>query len=90
VWRVSFLHYNAARLFANPIGVWYQPEESLDAQLTFNVTDQIGLTFDATNLTKSKQQNYYKFDDVGNADQFNLGTLQLARTFAVGVRFTFD
>jgi iron complex outermembrane recepter protein len=90
VWRESFLHNNEARLFANPIGVWYQPEESLDAQLTFNVTDQIGLTFDATNLTKSKQQNYYKFDDVGNADQFNLGTLQLARTFAVGVRFTFD
>ena len=90
VWRKGFLHNNEARLFANPIGVWYRPEESLDVQLTWNVTDRIGLTFDATNLTKSKQQNYYRFDDVGNADQFNLGTLQLARTFAIGARFTFD
>ncbi|WP_067732552.1 TonB-dependent receptor [Novosphingobium naphthalenivorans] len=90
VWRQGFLHNNEARLFANPIGVWFKPEESLDVQLTWNVTDRIGLTFDATNLTKSKQQNYYKFGDVGNAQQFNLGTLQLARTFAVGARFTFD
>ncbi|WOF42899.1 TonB-dependent receptor [Sphingopyxis indica] len=90
VWRKGFLHNNEARLFANPIGVWYRPEESLDVQLTWNVTDRIGLTFDATNLTKSKQQNYYRFDNVGNADQFNLGTLQLARTFAIGARFTFD
>ena len=89
IWREGFLHNNEARLFANPIGVWFKPEDSLDFQLTVNVTDQVGLTFDATNLTSSKQQNYYKFDNVGNADQFNLGTLQLARTFAVGARFTF-
>ncbi|KHK89925.1 TonB-dependent receptor [Novosphingobium malaysiense] len=89
VWRKGFLHNNEARLFANPIGVWYRPEDSLDVQLTWNVTDSIGITFDATNLTKSKQQNYYKFDNVGNSQQFNLGTLQLARTFALGARFTF-
>ncbi|MBT0671369.1 TonB-dependent receptor [Novosphingobium profundi] len=89
VWRDAFLHNNEARLFANPIGVWYRPESSLDMQLTFNVTNDIGITFDATNLTKSKQQNYYKFGDVGNDQQYNLGTLQLARTFALGARFTF-
>lgn len=89
VWRKGFLHNNEARLFANPIGIWFRPEESLDAQLTWNITDQVGLTFDATNLTKSKQQSYYKFDNVGNPQQFNFGTLLLARTFAAGVRFTF-
>jgi hypothetical protein len=27
---------------------------------------------------------------IGNAEQFNLGTLLIPRTFAVGVRFSFD
>jgi TonB-dependent receptor len=89
IWRKGFLHNNEARLFANPIGVWYKPEDSLDFQLTLNVMDNVGITFDAVNLTKSKQQNYYKYGDAGNSQQFNLGTLQLARTFAVGARFTF-
>ncbi|GLK43054.1 MULTISPECIES: TonB-dependent receptor [Novosphingobium] len=89
IWRKGFLHNNEARLFANPIGVWYKSEESLDFQLTLNVMDNVGITFDAVNLTKSKQQNYYKYGSAGNAEQFNLGTLQLARTFAVGARFTF-
>ncbi|NML93849.1 TonB-dependent receptor [Novosphingobium olei] len=90
IWRKEFLHNNEARLFANPIGVWFRPEKSLDLQLTWNVTDKIGVTFDAVNLTNSTQQNYYRFGDVGNADQFNLGTTLLARTFALGVRFKFD
>lgn len=90
IWRKAFLHNNEARLFANPIGVWFQPEDSLDLQLTWNVTDRVGVTFDAVNLLKSKQQNYYRFDNVGDAEKYNLGTLLLARTFAVGVRFTFD
>lgn len=90
VWRSAFLNNNEARLFANPIGIWRKPEYSLDLQVTANVNDRIGITFDAVNLTKSKQQNYYKFGDVGNADQFNLGTLYLARTFALGVRYSFN
>ncbi|MGH6782645.1 MAG: TonB-dependent receptor domain-containing protein, partial [Sphingomonadaceae bacterium] len=89
IWRKGFLHNNEARLFANPIGVWFKPESSLDLQLTWNVTDNVGLTFDAVNLLKSKQQNYYKFDNVGGSEQYNLGTLLLARTFALGARFSF-
>jgi len=89
IWRKAFLHNNEARLFANPIGVWFKPEDSLDLQLTWNVTEQIGVTFDAVNLLKSKQQNYYKFADVGDAEKYNLGTLLLARTFALGARFKF-
>ncbi|WP_176597362.1 MULTISPECIES: TonB-dependent receptor [Sphingobium] len=89
IWRKEFLANNEARLFANPIGVWRNPEKSLDLQLTWNVNDRLGVTFDAVNLTKSKQQTYYKFEDVGGPDQFNLGTTLLARTFALGVRYTF-
>ena len=90
VYRKAFLARNEARLFANPIGVWRRPEQSLDFQLTARLTDRLGLTFDAVNLTHSKQQEYYKFADVGNADQFNLGTLLIPRTFAVGVRYSFN
>lgn len=90
VWRKGFLNNNSARAFANPIGTWREPEDSLDFQLTWDVTDNIGLTFDAVNLTKSTQQNYYKYASVGNPEQFNSGTLLLDRTFALGVRFTFD
>lgn len=90
VWRKAFLANNEARLFANPIGVWRRPESSLDFQLTYAVTDRLGLTLDAVNLTSQTQQNYYRFEDAGNADQFNLGTTLLSRTFAVGVRYSFD
>ncbi|MBA4092169.1 MAG: TonB-dependent receptor [Sphingobium sp.] len=89
IWRKEFLANNEARLFANPIGVWRNPEKSLDLQLTWNLNDRLGVTFDAVNLTKSKQQTYYKFEDVGGPDQFNLGTTLIARTFALGVRYTF-
>lgn len=89
IWRKEFLANNEARLFANPIGVWRTPEESLDLQLTWNVNERLGVTFDAVNLTKSKQQTYYKFDDVGGPDEYNLGTTLLSRTFALGVRYTF-
>jgi hypothetical protein len=90
VWRKAFLARNEARLFANPIGVWRRPEKSLDFQLTANLTKRLGLTFDAVNLTKAKQQEYYKFEDAGGQDQYNLGTVLLSRTFALGIRYALD
>ncbi|KQN90918.1 TonB-dependent receptor [Sphingomonas sp. Leaf231] len=90
VWRKEFFQRNEAALFANPIGVWRRPDKSLDLQLTAKLTEDLGLTFDATNLTKAKQQEYYRFDDAGNQTQYNLGTLLIPRTFAIGVRYTFD
>ena len=90
IWRKGFLQGNAARAFANPIGVWRAPEKSLDFQLTLNLTEDIGITFDAVNITKAKQQDYYKFGDVGNPTEFNSSTLLIDRTFALGVRFKFD
>ena len=90
IWRKGFLNNNEGRSFANPIGMWRAPEKSLDFQLTWNVNDDIGITFDAVNITKAKQQNYYKFGDVGNPTEFNSSTLLIDRTFALGVRFKFD
>lgn len=90
VWRKNFLANNEARLFANPLGVWRVPEKSLDFQLTLGITDRFGVTFDATNITNEFQQNYYRFDDVGNPEMFNLGTTALPRTFALGLRYSFD
>jgi TonB-dependent receptor len=90
VWRKNFLANNEARLFANPLGVWRVPEKSLDFQLTYALTDRFGVTFDATNITNEFQQNYYRFDDVGGPEMFNLGTTALPRTFALGLRYTFE
>ncbi|RST31426.1 TonB-dependent receptor [Sphingomonas ginkgonis] len=90
VWRQAFLQRNEARLFANPIGVWRRPDKSLDFQLTYNLSKQLGLTLDATNLTKAKQQEYYKFGDKGGFEMYNLGTVLIPRTFALGVRYAFD
>ena len=54
------------------------------------LTDRLGLTFDAVNLTRTKQQEYYRFDNVGDKDRYNLGTVLIPRTFAVGVRYSFN
>ncbi|MBR0552812.1 TonB-dependent receptor [Stakelama marina] len=88
VWRDNFLNNNEARLFANPIGVWRRAESSLDFQATYDITDRVGVTFDAVNLTKQTQQSYYKFEDAGNPQMFNLGTTIIPRTFAIGVRYS--
>jgi TonB-dependent receptor len=87
VWRKNFLSNNEARLFANPIGVWRHPEKSLDFQLTYSVTDRLGVTFDAVNLTKEMQQSYYRFGNAGGPLTDDLGSTLLSRTFAIGVRY---
>lgn len=79
--RLSYVYRNPwqaryeARLFANPLGVWRRAEASLDFQLTARLTDRLGLTFDAVNLTRMKQQEYYRFGNVGDKDRYNLGTV---------------
>jgi iron complex outermembrane recepter protein len=90
VWRKNFLANNEARLFANPIGVWRRPEKSLDFQLTYNITDRLGATFDAVNITNETQQGYYRFEETGGPDTHNLGTTLIPRTFAIGLRYSFD
>lgn len=90
VWRKAWQVRYEAALFANPLGVWRRPEGSLDFQLTAKLTDSLGLTFDAVNILRLKQQEYYKYGNVGDQDRFNLGTVLVPRTFAVGVRYSFN
>jgi iron complex outermembrane recepter protein len=84
VWRDDFLNNYEAALFANPLGVYRKPEESLDFQVTYRVTDNLVLTFDATNLTDKLFQSYYEFPDT-----HNFGSSLFSRTFALGARFSF-
>jgi iron complex outermembrane recepter protein len=87
VWRDDFLYVNEARLFANPIGIWREDEASLDLQLSYNITDNFAISFDATNLTEDVQRAYYKFADAGGPERFNFGNTLLSRQFALGVRW---
>lgn len=86
VWRDNFLNNNEARIFANPIGIWRQPESSLDFQATYEFNERFAITFEATNLTEELQQSYYAFADAGGPDTHNFGTTIVSRTFAIGIR----
>jgi iron complex outermembrane recepter protein len=88
--RDNFLNNNEARLFANPIGIWREPESSLDFQLNYDFNEQLAVSFDAVNLTEETQQSYYAFADAGGPDRFNFGNTLISRQFAVGVRWKFD
>ncbi|HUQ12544.1 MAG TPA: TonB-dependent receptor [Steroidobacteraceae bacterium] len=89
VWRDDFLNNNEARLFANPIGIWRQPEKSLDFQLNYDFNENFAVSFDAVNLTQEIQKSYYAFADSGGPDMFNFGNTLISRSFALGVRWKY-
>ena len=84
VWRSDFLNNQEAALFANPLGVYRDPQSSLDFQFSYNVNDALTLTFDATNLTGEVYQSRY-----GNSDLHTFGNWKISRTFALGARLSF-
>lgn len=84
VWRDDFLHHYEAALFANPLGVYNSAEKSLDLQISYNVTDNFVLTFDATNLTDEEFHSYYE-----HPATHNFGNWLISRTFALGARYSF-
>ena len=84
VWREDFLNNYEAALFANPLGIYRKPEQSMDAQLSVNVTESFAVTFDATNLTNEVYQSYYEYPET-----HNFGSSIYSRTFAVGARYSF-
>jgi TonB-dependent receptor len=85
--RSAFLAGNEAALFANPIGIWRQPEKSVDFQLTYNLNDRMAFDISGVNLTNEKQQQYYRFGDAGNPEVTNFGTVQIGRAVSVGFRW---
>ncbi|WP_111640956.1 TonB-dependent receptor [Marinimicrobium alkaliphilum] len=84
VWRDTALNRNEAALFANPLRIYRQPEESLDFQFSYNVTDELTVTFDATNLTEQFTQERY-----GDSAYFSHVNTLFSRTFALGARYSF-
>ena len=85
--RSAFLAANEAALFANPIGIWRQPEKSVDLQLTYNLNDRMAFDISGVNLTNEMQQQYYKFGDAGSPELTNFGTVQTGRALSVGFRW---
>lgn len=85
--RAAFLAANEAALFANPIGIWRQPEKSVDFQLTYNLNDRMAFDISGVNLTNEMQQQYYHFGDAGSPEVTNFGTVQTGRSFSVGFRW---
>ncbi|AXV66736.1 TonB-dependent receptor [Pseudoalteromonas lipolytica] len=86
VWRSEFFTGNEAAIFANPLQFWSRPEQSLDFQFSYNVNDDLVVTFDATNILDDVYQSYY---GKGNDNLFNFGNGIYSRTFALGARYSF-
>ncbi|MGQ8365411.1 TonB-dependent receptor [Glaciecola sp. 1036] len=82
VWRDDFINNYEAALFANPRPVYRRPEESLNFQLSYEATENLMFTFDATNITDEIYQSYYQYPNT-----HNFGSALVSRTFAVGVRY---
>lgn len=86
VWREKFYTGNEASIFANPIQNWSRPEQSLDLQVSYDITDNLMVTFDATNLLDDVYQSYY---GEGNQNLFNFGSAIYSKTYALGARYSF-
>lgn len=83
VWRDEFLRgYNLN--FAMPSGDYSKPEANMDFQLSYNATEDLVLTFDATNLTGEVYRGYYT-----DPYLYNNGASKFSRTYALGVRYSF-
>ena len=85
VWREGFVARNEQPLFANPLRISRHDEESLNFQLSYNVTDELVLTFDAVNLTDDLQQEFYG----NNPTIHNFGNVIISKTYAIGARYSF-
>lgn len=83
VWREAFkTGFNGC--CSMPGGIWSAPEASMDFQLSYNLTDNWVVTFDATNITDELYQGYYT-----DPDLYNNGSSLYARTLALGTRLSF-
>ncbi|AQT62119.1 TonB-dependent receptor [Cellvibrio sp. PSBB023] len=83
VWRDDFkTGFNGC--CSMPGGTWSASEASMDFQLSYDVTDNMVVTFDATNITDEIYKGYYTDDYL-----YNNGASIFARTYALGVRYSF-
>ncbi|WP_111978720.1 TonB-dependent receptor [Algibacillus agarilyticus] len=86
VWREKFYTHDEAKFFANPLQFWSLPEQSVDFQLNYDVTENLAISFDARNLLDDKYQNHYGED---TPELFNFSSAIYSREFGLGARYTF-
>jgi len=82
-WRGKFIDsFNQPGL--QPTTVWVQPRGQLDFSASYEIADGLLLTFDVTNLTRSKYH-----DNFGNLSMFSRDVRNYDRTYELGLRYRF-
>jgi TonB-dependent receptor len=82
-WRGKYIDsYNQPGI--QPTTVWVDPTKQLDLSISYNVTKNVAVTFDATNLLRSKYHDHF-----GPTQLFSRDVRSYDSTYAVGVRFRY-
>jgi TonB-dependent receptor len=82
-WRGRFIDsFNQSGI--QPSTVWVQPTERLDFSASYAISKQVTLTFDATNILKSKYH-----DNFGNLPMFARDVRSYDSTYELGLRCRF-
>ena len=82
-WRDKFIDsFNQPGI--QPTTVWVQPNDRLDFSLGYEITKQLTLTFDATNILGHKYH-----DNFGDLSMFTRDVRNYDRTYGVGLRYRY-
>jgi iron complex outermembrane recepter protein len=82
-WRGRYIDsFNQAGI--QPSTVWVQPRGQLDFSASYAITKGLTITFDATNITKSKYH-----DNFGNLPMFTRDVRSYDTTYQVGIRYRY-
>lgn len=82
-WRGKFIEsFNQSGI--QPSTVWVQPTKRLDFSASYAIGKGLTITFDATNILKSKYH-----DNFGNLPMFSRDVRNYDATYEVGVRYRF-
>lgn len=87
--RISYVYRDGYKSGENtccsmPINIMAQDYGSTDVSFSYDVTDAIVITLDATNIFGDNFQDYF-----GDATLFNRDTVRFAKTVSAGVRASF-
>jgi TonB-dependent receptor len=87
--RVSYVYRDGYKSGENtccsmPINIMAQDYGSTDLSMNYDITDDIVITLDATNIFGDNFQDYF-----GDATLFNRDTVRFAKTVSAGIRASF-
>ncbi len=82
-WRDRFIDsFNQPGI--QPTTVWVQPNDRLDFSMDYDITKNLALTFDATNILDHKYH-----DNFGNLSMFTRDVRSYDRTYGIGLRYRY-